>query len=205
MEALGRSIAARAALVAASAAFASMAARAETVFGLEIGARLSLPECVAKVTAGRAYYEILQPTTCLEPAASKVRDHGEGARYLIFAKSEWPQIAKSPVVIALLEDGNLVGIEFSTQGIQSQSLVMEALTAKFGPSDSDHAVTAQNALGAQFVAHVVDWKRGTLTIHFAGVEGGRLDLGRVDIDTPASLELRRQWAAQAPEAKQRAL
>lgn len=177
---------------------------ADAVFGVQLGAPLpsSVSECHFRSVGPAKLYDTMPAATCFE-AAVQLTGYGRAVRRLVFAPAESPPIVKNWNLILLEANGLVIGVEFFTAGVDSQSTVFDALQAKYGKPSSQSSRPVQNLLGARFDAISACWRTPSLVVTFEGV-GSRLTSGEVFVDLPEADVLRRSWGV-APAAQQRKL
>jgi hypothetical protein len=161
-------------LILLAVAAASAAAPPDmAVFGVQLGKPLSYPEC----TWGPEDAEHL----CM--GTSTQRGAGVSRVGVYFPDTNAPLITKVARIDVTVFAGKVVAISFDTDGTSSTSLVLSALTEKYGQPSSKHAEAAQTAMGAQVEAISAEWKLSGLTVVYKNV-AGRIDTGNVEITTP---------------------
>jgi len=164
------------------------AAALPSVFGLQLGAPISLPEC--KIVPGLSIkaYAVDQTAPCWE---SPIVLSGDvlPSTPIDFPAASAPLIVKNARIYALPIDGKVESIMFLTPGAGAQSLVMAELRKKFGPPSSETTSTVGNALGATFNAIDARWTIAGAEVRYRGV-ADRIDSGEVTIDTAKAKALR---------------
>jgi hypothetical protein len=99
-----------------------------------------------------------------------------------------PELATYDSVVVSVIDGRVQGISFHTVGLSAQSLVLAALTKKYGKPSTDRMVSKQNSYGAKYDSVVAVWTLTDLiTAKFEGVAESLND-GFVKIETPLEHE-----------------
>lgn len=158
------------------------ATQPSSIFGIELGKPLSLPDCSATMAAGMKLYDTLQRVECREDAHP---DRAEGVTWsrVQFPPDRAPLIAKWTYVNAYMIGGTVEGIEFPTAGISSQDVVLAQLKEKFGQPTTITTTLAQNAMGASFRVYEARWQSAALTVTFHGALD-TFDKGRVEICSP---------------------
>ena len=135
----------------------------------------------------------------VDAATAKWSDPLGTIRVLIFfSESDRPQIVL-PIrsVSAQVIDGKLESIRIDTCGIDCQDEALSVLTEKYGKPDALKEENKQNAFGALYTSHQVNWTLlsvipGTtdvsadLIVSFRGTTD-RLDQGRIDVMTEKGL------------------
>lgn len=171
------------------------------IFGFRFGYPLELPECPYRraATLPTKLYEILVPTTCYWDA-NQHSDFATPVKRIVFSEKEAPAIVKNWQMLALELNGRIAGIQFLTGGINTQEIVLAQLISKFGPPTSSSKRSIQNAYGAVFEAVDVSWKADDIIVTFEGVID-RIDFGRVRVETPAAVELRKSTGSKEQQQK----
>jgi hypothetical protein len=156
------------------------------VFGLEIGADLSLPECQrTKLSRNRFIYSGNDRLWCYE-RLDKGKDGTPVVNETIeikFPFGDRPEIVSGLSLIGQILDGRLEGIGFNTLGVENAGEVLKKLTEKYGKPTVSQPVEVQNKMGARFTTVQADWNFSNLIVVFQGVASS-LDSGLVTIDTP---------------------
>jgi hypothetical protein len=169
----------------------SSAAPDTKVFGLQIGAELTLPEC-ERIKIGSAFtYSESQQRWCYERIDRNGMLSLNEAILIKFPLNEWPRIVNGLSLVGQLIDGRLEGVGFNTFGLKAAPDVLQKLTEKYGsPSDSER-YEVQNRLGAKFTTVRAIWNFSNLVVVFRGLSDS-LDTGLVNIDTPRCKAAREQ-------------
>ncbi|QOR55216.1 MAG: hypothetical protein SHS37scaffold296_33 [Burkholderiales phage 68_11] len=191
-----------AALAAALAGSSGAEPLPPSVFGLELGRPLALPECAYRATRGGKNYDAITKFTCYEDK-HELNGYGEPVRRVNFKPEESPVYIKWQRLFALEADGMLIGIDFLTPGVQAQEIVLAALRQKFGEPTTLAVRKAKTLQGAEFDSLSAVWALPALIVRLEGTTD-RIDTGRVTIDTPAADALRQSWDKQR-EAPRRTL
>jgi hypothetical protein len=170
-----------------------------TIFGMEFGQPLTIPECPTK-GAYSMEYELFANHTCYERlnrykrlGVSMFQQYDkkhlppklpplstEEVR-INYPFSERPEITNTTVG-AILIDAKLEGISFGTRGIVDADAVLDRLKVKYGPSPTIVNTKVQNRLGASFDAFYAVWILPNLRVGFRSVSES-IDRGLVVIDT----------------------
>jgi hypothetical protein len=98
----------------------------------------------------------------------------------------WPE-SSDPLgysTSAHVRNGVLVGMSFSTAGVNDQESTLRKLREKFGEPSSLKQDPVQNGFGAKAVKYEAVWEAPNVHVEFYGVRD-RLDHGVVEIETPA--------------------
>lgn len=99
-------------------------------------------------------------------------------------------VASAPTIgfgfTALVLDGKVQALKWTTRGQAQQSVVLEALKTKFGVPASTTTDTLQNGFGAKCDSIRASWSLPqTITVVFQGI-GDRIDQGKVEIMSEAA-------------------
>lgn len=162
-----------------------------TVFGLTLGAPLTLPECTQRMIGTTAVYETYQSVTCAQKP-HPMNTYGQPVRVIDFPKATKPLILSNFYLIALESGGNLVGVRFATNGISDQEFDLTVLTNKYGKPTSIVRNKVQNKMGAVFESIEASWNFSDLTVTLKG-SNGELNFGEITVDTPIASKLRKDW------------
>jgi hypothetical protein len=165
-----------------------------SVFGIELGKPVSLPECTSKTVGTTKMYDLIPDTTCYQEA-HKIDTYGTPARRIIFGRKDAPAIVRNWQMIALEAHGDVIGLEFFTEGLETQDVTMSPLTQKYGKPTDTIKRTVQTVLGASFDAVSATWKLSTLTVTYDDA-AERIDRGHIFIDLPEAVQMRQDWLKQ---------
>jgi len=174
----------------------SPAAFAETqsIFGFVLGEAINLPECSYDGFAGNTkIYDAFPPRTCVQDAAP-LRGYANPPRRIVFSKDEMPPIVKNWRMFILESAGRLIGVHFLTDGVDTQELVLNKLTEKYGQATKVDRLPVQNRMGARFQSIEARWKLPGLVVTFTSTLNN-LDSGEVFVDLPQASALREAWKA----------
>lgn len=171
-----------------------------TVFGIELGKPLSLPECARKESYGISTYVSQVDAACFKNYQNPYMYGGHTVRWVLFPDGEKPSIVSGGVVVAFEVGGTVEGIEFDTNGIESQGSVMEALVGKFGKPKNVVKHNVQSIGGAKFDSVFATWAVSGVAVQFFGTLS-RLDTGRVIINTKSGAAQRARWAEEREKEK----
>jgi hypothetical protein len=161
------------------------------VAGLTLGLPLRLLECPYKTFAlpGYPVEKIYQPGhTCLKEA--KIIGPNWFTLGITFEAGKYPSLMRGGILEGLQRDGILVGVSFSTHGIDTQEIDLKALTEKYGAPTKSSITQVQNRMGAKYDSVTAIWALSNITVTFSGTFG-TLTEGRVTIDLPEAADLRR--------------
>jgi hypothetical protein len=185
----------------------SAMAGGNTIFGLEFGKPISLPECIYKERQnGSKDYETsyTQPKTCVEdPLQLNDGAYPVPVRRITFSNSECPSYASEYCYAYAIEDenGNLVSVEVMTDGVSGMDQAFQKLTAKYGKPRVMKTSVAKNVLGASFKVIDAKWTNKYVSVWLKGTTS-RLDNGEIIIDSPAGLALKKSWASKAEKERE---
>ncbi len=163
-----------------------------TIFGIDLGKPLSLPECRKETKYGMTQYEFLPETMCFQFEKYIPIGYKQNVKTVQFPSKVAPEIMMGDKLTLLEIDGNVEGLEFNTRGIMTQDGVIAALVEKFGKPTKFVNEKVQNKMGAVYDSIYSKWVKKNLTIEFYGTFL-RLTDGRVYIDTDKAANLRKKW------------
>lgn len=176
-------------LAAGLVAFTAAAFAADNaVFGLELGQRLSLPEC-PKTTGAFPDYRIAHNEFCFERFPTRVGEEGpiiNDTIVISLPHDKKPRMVSGNVVGRVL-DGRLESVTFNTAGQSVAELVLEDLVQKYGKPTSQEAVPGQTRMGAKFTAVNALWELPGLRVLYASVLD-KISTGIVVIQTPKAVQ-----------------
>lgn len=181
----------------------SLAAHATdmSVFGVELGKPITLPECPYKqLSDGMKLYDVMPKLTCVHDP-HPLQGYGQPPRELSFGRDEVPAIVKNWTAFLLQdENGNVIGFHFLTRGIETQDAVLAQLKAKYGAPSKIEPRSIRTAVGGPFDTFDAQWTLPDLVVEFQATNG-RIDRGDVTVDLPAAAALRKQWLLNSKERK----
>jgi hypothetical protein len=165
------------------------AARADMkVFGIQMGAPLSLPEC--SKLKGIGMYLGTQSQWCWEFSLGMPQSKtftptpSDGTLLIMFPASDPPSLVSTGPLMAEMRRGTVVEINFRTSGVKDGPDILKALTGKYGKPSSQETREVQNAFGAKFQALAATWRLPGLVVDFDSAPS-RIDSGLVVIDLPS--------------------
>jgi hypothetical protein len=166
----------------------------DSVFGMHLGEKFSIPECV-HLKKSNLYAEN-DSAPCYERIGltwGKKAQHDSlltnDTVTIRFPFSQRPPIISGLKISAQIVDGNLESIGFNTMGLQTQDQTLSALKEKYGDPTSLTELKKQNNFGATFDSHFSVWKFEKFTVVFQGTTD-RVDSGLVNIDTKKGADYR---------------
>jgi hypothetical protein len=144
---------------------------APSILGVEVGAALTLPECVASDT-------MLIPHDCWK---SDPHPWPPQARELFLSEETKARMRFVRQATVIMEGNSVGGLIVETTGIESQDNVVRALSAEFGrptryTGDRAHAKPPFDGISAA-------WSSPGLIVHFTDMFDD--DHGEIDMMTPA--------------------
>lgn len=165
------------------------AAEPITIFGIELGKPLSLPECSYQMGGSMKLYDTIAKVECQEVQRP---DSAPGVTWsrVHFPPDRAPLIAKWSYVNAYMLNGVVEGIEFPTAGVSSQEVVVAQLKQKFGAPSAISNRLAQNAMGATFTVIEAQWRTEMMIVTFHGALD-QFDKGKVEICQNSLCDVRR--------------
>ncbi len=190
-------------LVLPAACLSAAAANAQelpVVFGVQLGAPVTLPECVrlegeTPNADGRIYYHVDQATTCAGLPFRRPNSPFRGAD-VQFSREEKPEITSTDMIgLDFSKDSDkVIGIETGTPGYAAAALIIAQLTAKFGKPtvvDDDRQVVGGISVPTK---HLI-WKRSGFTVDYQSVYPFYTKEGRILVSTDEYDRLAREAAA----------
>jgi len=164
-------------LLLPAACLSAGAASAQTlpsVFGLQLGAPVTLPECqhmegVPAGSDGVPAYEMKQPVTCVQqPYELGWAALREGT--VVFTREQTPELSSDNTIgVYFSKDSDkVIAIQAATPGYEGAAYIIAQLTAKFGKptsTDEDRRIVGKIPVLAK---HVV-WKRSGFTVDYQSV------------------------------------
>jgi hypothetical protein len=119
-------------------ALIAMAAALPTIFGLQFGAPVTLPECVHALLPGGRYsaaaYATRQIRTCQRRLEVLTGSPSDGVS-IVFPVEKMPLILGLPDLLLTIVDNKLEGISAATLSYRSADAIIDQLVEKFGPPD----------------------------------------------------------------------
>jgi hypothetical protein len=190
-----------------------------SVFGMQFGQPLTIPECPTKGSYS-IDYELFPSHTCYARLMIYERFGAQAFRQydkkhpppvlpplgteevrIEYPLGEMPEISNTTVA-AILIDAKLEGISFGTRGIANADSVLAKLKAKYGQTPTLVNSKVQNRLGASFDAFYAVWISPDLRVGFHSVSE-TIDSGLVIIDTRKGNEWREQRLKESSKDKRR--
>lgn len=172
--------------------------RHANLFGISLGAPLSLPNCPSDMylfAKDDAYKNGLCVDTDTANDASEI--HKLTVHFSARALPEFRVKSVLGGTIFISVSGDAVqDMLFYTDGVQSQYEVFTLLAKKFGKPYMYRVSTMSNAMGAKFRVIDARWTVGTDAVLFLGA-GDTFDAGSIEVVTYA--EMKRQEAERAAE------
>jgi hypothetical protein len=174
-----------------------------TVFGIQLGDTLSIPECavdenmrkLGSVTYDASDLSIEGPkTTCFErdsqtPLAPDETVTDEPIT-IYFPAAGTPALLSSPGMIsAEVVHGKIEEIKFNTHGVRDGGRILAALRQKYGAPSSLHVSKMQTVGGALVDGTQASWNFTNLRVEFRSAID-RIDEGSVVIETPIASKLK---------------
>lgn len=197
-------------LLLPAACLSAGAASAQTlpsVFGLQLGAPVTLPECqhmegVPAGSNGVPAYEMAQPVTCVQqPYELGWAALRQGT--VVFTREQTPELSAANMIGVYFSKGSdkVIAIEAATPGYEGAAYIIAQLTAKFGKptsADEDRRIVGKVSVLAK---HVV-WKRNGFTVDYqsvaSSVRAGELLVSTDEYDRLASAGDAAQNAKRTP-------
>lgn len=131
-----------------------------TIFGLQLGERIGIPECPKRRIGKTMLYEYTVERVCFQrsvPEAAEMGPVKDGMIDIKFPLFEGPAIAKGGLVMGIVFEEALEGITFNTNGVRDADAVLTELKEKFGEPESLVRRIVRNTFGATFDAFDAVW------------------------------------------------
>jgi hypothetical protein len=173
------------ALTVAIAVTSNAVAADQTVFGIQLGEPLSLPEC-ERTGSG---YSLLVKAVCFESLSAIPSSEEMRTIRIRFPLNDSPNLVSGGVLLAQVIGGRLEGVGFNTAGLRNQEAALTALKQKYGEPRALVPKTVKNRLGASFETFDALWETPEIQVTFQSVASS-LDSGLVNIDTRKGKEVR---------------
>ncbi len=189
------------ALMFASAAFAGNKKDVDqTVFGLHLGDKFSVPECAREKSSSGLLdrYKGGDPSLCFRLDAYELLSHfvppdtpvlNNQQIKLDFAKGVTEMTLN---VSAKIIDGNFEGVLIITSGLKSQDELLTMLREKYGDPSDFQEEKKETAGGGVFESHLAIWRFDNFVVTFGGT-ADRTDSGFIAIETKKQQEFVRAW------------
>lgn len=162
----------------------SLSATAESIYGIELGAQLKLPECRKYQLLGDVRYEVTTSAPCLHISAAGAPSA------ILFPFEDKPSHLKGNLAGVIAPGGVLQVLVLTTEGLKNQQTILEDLVAKFGPPGAQQEQSLQTGIGAQFKVIRAAWDRGDgMQIEFSGAND-RIDEGLLIFGTKVGIQER---------------
>lgn len=154
-------------------------------YGVEIGKPLQLPECPKEKDQTNLMRLIVG-------VRYKCVQYGDapgdiGRAWVRFPSGEEPLNSSGSGFTVAIVDGTVQLAELMTSGLMSQGLVLQELTAKYGPPTKSDILKATNRAGATFDNISASWDLGDLQVRFLGMVA-RTDQGYLWVGTRRGFE-----------------
>lgn len=156
------------------------------VFGIQLGAPVTLPECkrmalkYPHADGSPAPYETVQSATCQHMPSNDAPETGA----VVFTQEQMPSIVYEKLMMTMIIDGRVQGLYAATLGVRNSDVVVSQLTSKFGtPSSSgDEKVVLD---GISVPGKIFEWDRPGYTVVYRTVLYS-VDYGDLIIETPVA-------------------
>lgn len=163
-------------------AHASDPAPSMEVFGITMGAPLSIPECDM---SGGSYSRLGLPSKSPLPCWRKAHRYA-GSVTIVLEKA--PLGAVNQLLDGELVGGELATLRVATTGADAQKYHLATLAEKYGPPPGYNVTEMQTRMGVIVPKVVADWAYDDLDVHLEGV-GSRVDEGHILITTKPGTQL----------------
>jgi hypothetical protein len=161
-----------------------------SVFGINIGKPLDLPDCEQD-----GKMDLLNiKSACVIGKNTIKKAWGTDDVSFAFPQEALPSYVKSLSMGlgAELIDGNVESIAFGTNGESVQDDVFSDLKKKFGKPTSFRKVPLQNRFNVKVIGLEARWHKNGIYVEFNGIEDS-IDWGRVEISTDKYLKVYKDW------------
>ena len=178
------------------------AVRAESFFGIELGAPFAVRDCTPADVGIDAISHPLE--VCTARAEDTHHPWGAITHTVNLVGGNFNHHGLQVIYVKEF-NGVVVNIGAVTRGELSQELVLHELTEKFGPPHSSKKSLVQNGFGAQFAAIHATWTKPACMVRFDGMTDSR-EVGEIDISTKAAASEERAanaWRATRDQADAR--
>jgi hypothetical protein len=156
-----------------------------SVFGLQLGAPVTLPECrrMEGMPGDAPFYYLDQAVTCAELPRQLTKSPFRDVE-VHFPCDKTPEISAVNLIGTYLskDSDKVIGIEVATPGYAAVALVIAQLTAKFGKPtavDDDRQVVGGISVAAK---HFI-WKRNGFTVDYRSVDPSDSKVGALLVST----------------------
>ena len=171
-----------------------------SVFGLQLGAPVALPECRFAVINGKTMdiYASVQDRMCQYLPSTTMPTDGT----VYFPPAEMPAVSSFNEIGTRIFDGKLEAIYFDTSSYASKDRIIGQLSEKFGKPDT---VYAENTVlhGTPLPSAAAIWRRPGFTVVYHSIANS-VTSGQVRIETDRAIAAR-DAEAHADGAKRTAL
>jgi hypothetical protein len=165
-------------------ALIAMAAALPTIFGLQFGAPVTLPECVHSLLPNGRYSDTVYATRQIRPCQqlSEIEiDPTPNWGGVVFPVDRMPLILGLPNLSLTIMDNKLEGMSAATLDFWSADAIIDQLVEKFGPptrrTEVPFAMRLRSVLGVQLL-----WIGEGYRIEYHAI-GNSLDHGWLHVET----------------------
>lgn len=170
------------------------AAPSSTIAGVTVGQSPPFGECAIKTVKNApgykdflTYVDYPADRDCwkrrfMDPRMGKLSTGRETVE--AYTTTELPKGISQSIEVVLI-DGVVEGVNLKTQGRAYQSVLLDALTEKFGKPESMRRAPVQNLMGAQFESLDAHWSFSDLDVSLRGMT--KVSEGAIRLKSPALL------------------
>jgi hypothetical protein len=143
------------------------------VFGIQLGERLSLPTCSLFEMVGQPASTCISNdlTNALVDTVPNMGDQSFGGAIKL-ARQNCPSWMSQCLVLAILDDGRLVGISAPTDGLEAENDAVRELRTKYGTRyGRQQRFNTRTDTGAKFETWDLDWTLPGLRVEYNVING----------------------------------
>ncbi len=157
-----------------AAAVMPAAAQDRMVFGMEIGARFSVPQCAPREGSYPA-------RRCFKESAAAAKAW-EGYEYHVYLPSAGtPAYVRGELIVSVI-DSIVESVHINTWGFEAQHGAFTALKKQFGEPTRVSFKAGQNAYRSRYQAQSAEWDFSDFTVTYDAVTGS-IDWGLIKVST----------------------
>ncbi len=155
-----------------------------TFLGVELGKKISIEECEKhKIGKKMIYTHVAKESACIEYPEFK---DGRAPNYyranIVFPIKDTLLRMSGSSAMAVVVDGKIEGLSFSTNGLSVQKYLFAELQEKYGKPTQLIPQTRMNGFGAKFETISALWMFSNMVVNYESVVN-KIDTGSVDIYT----------------------
>lgn len=146
---------------------------AKIMFGIELGARFSIPPCArGEDTMAKRY--------CYAEALTAKTAWGSEERHVFYPRAETVPWARGEMIVDVA-NSIIEAIHVNTWGIEAQTIAIDEMTKKYGPP-TRHRTEKIKGLRSRWPTKYAEWDLGNFSVRLDGTTGS-VDWGRVTLAT----------------------